>query len=175
MRPVGAHADERFLGQVLGERAVTDVETERADEAGPLHSAEVGELRVVGHTRKTHATPDRFQSTELSRVWPSYEAYAISFLIIGIIWVNHHGMYRLMGRVDRTMLFVNLGLLGTVALLPFTTAPVYGASIGLAFVNATACLVVYALVAAYFTVSYVTSDETSVATAPTASRSGSRT
>jgi hypothetical protein len=34
--------------------------------------------------------------------------------------------------------------------------------------------VVYALVAAYFTVSYVTSDETSVATAPTAA-GGSRT
>ena len=27
---------------------------------------------------------------ELARQWPSYVAYAISFLTIGIIWINHH-------------------------------------------------------------------------------------
>ena len=26
--------------------------------------------------------------------WPSYVAYAVSFLTIGIIWINHHAMIR---------------------------------------------------------------------------------
>ena len=26
----------------------------------------------------------------LLRIWPSYAAYAVSFLTIGIIWINHH-------------------------------------------------------------------------------------
>ena len=27
---------------------------------------------------------------ELLRLWPSYLAYAVSFLVIGAIWINHH-------------------------------------------------------------------------------------
>jgi hypothetical protein len=42
---------------------------------------------------------------------------------------------------------------------------IYGISIGIAFIDATACLVLSAVAAAYFTVSYVTSDETSAAAA----------
>jgi hypothetical protein len=26
----------------------------------------------------------------LGREWPSYFAYLVSFLVIGIIWINHH-------------------------------------------------------------------------------------
>ena len=41
----------------------------------------------------------------LVHAWPSYAAYAISFLTIGIIWVNHHTVFRQIARVDRTFLF----------------------------------------------------------------------
>ena len=34
----------------------------------------------------------------LLEIWPSYAGYAVSFLTIGIIWVNHHG---LMAQIDR--------------------------------------------------------------------------
>lgn len=54
--------------------------------------------------------------------WPAYAAYVTSFLIIGIIWVNHHGVFDLVGRVDRLTLFLNLLLLMTVVAIPFTTA-----------------------------------------------------
>jgi uncharacterized membrane protein len=58
----------------------------------------------------------------LLRQWPSYLAYLISFTVIGIIWVNHHGILALVARVDRPLLYLNLLLLLTVAGIPFPTA-----------------------------------------------------
>jgi hypothetical protein len=57
--------------------------------------------------------------SQLTGLWPSYLAYATSFLTIGIIWMNHHYCVETMGRPDRTLLFLNLLLLMTVAFLPF--------------------------------------------------------
>jgi uncharacterized membrane protein len=54
--------------------------------------------------------------------WPAFAGYLISFLTIGIIWVNHHVLVRQITQVDRTLLFLNLGLLLFVVLLPFGTA-----------------------------------------------------
>ena len=53
--------------------------------------------------------------------WPQYAAYAISFLVIGIWWVNHHACMAVIGRVDRTFLFANIALLACIAFLPFPT------------------------------------------------------
>jgi uncharacterized membrane protein len=58
---------------------------------------------------------------QLLHLWPSYLAYVTSFVTIGIIWMNHHHTVTLIGRIDRTMLFVNNLLLLTVAFLPFPT------------------------------------------------------
>jgi uncharacterized membrane protein len=58
---------------------------------------------------------------ELLRLWPSYVAYVVSFLTIGIIWVNHHAIFRLLAGVDRTMLFLNVLFLMVVAFIPFPT------------------------------------------------------
>jgi TMEM175 potassium channel family protein len=57
----------------------------------------------------------------LAREWPAYGSYVTSFLVIGIIWVNHHGVFGLVGRVDRIALFLNLLLLMTVVTIPYTT------------------------------------------------------
>jgi uncharacterized membrane protein len=54
--------------------------------------------------------------------WPSYACYTVSFLTIGIIWVNHHSLFALITRVDRPLLFLNLLLLMFTSLLPFPTA-----------------------------------------------------
>jgi uncharacterized membrane protein len=59
--------------------------------------------------------------SQLLHLWPSYLAYATSFLTIGIIWMNHHFCVETMGRADRTLLFLNVLLLITVAFLPFPT------------------------------------------------------
>jgi uncharacterized membrane protein len=65
---------------------------------------------------------DSSLAAALAREWPSYAAYVTSFLIIGIIWVNHHGVFQLIGRVDRVTLFLNLLLLMTVVAIPFITS-----------------------------------------------------
>ena len=57
----------------------------------------------------------------LLHLWPSYLAYATSFLTIGIIWINHHYCVETFARADRTLLFLNLLLLLIVGFLPFPT------------------------------------------------------
>jgi len=59
--------------------------------------------------------------SELLHLWPAYLAYATSFLTIGIIWVNHHAIFALIARPDRTLLFVNTLFLLVVAFIPFPT------------------------------------------------------
>ena len=59
---------------------------------------------------------------QLTAKWPAFAGYLISFLTIGIIWVNHHVLVRQITQVDRTLLFVNLMLLLFVVLIPFGTA-----------------------------------------------------
>jgi uncharacterized membrane protein len=60
----------------------------------------------------------------LGRQWPSYAAYVVTFLIIGVMWVNHHTVFQYIARVDRTLLFLNLMLLMGVAALPWPAAVV---------------------------------------------------
>jgi uncharacterized membrane protein len=92
---------------------------------------------------------------ELLAQWPSYAAYVISFLTIGIIWINHHAIFARLRAVDHSVLIWNLGVLLSVGILPFTTslmatylkessgeslaAAIYGASfffMGMIFVGA---------------------------------------
>lgn len=54
--------------------------------------------------------------------WTSYAAFALSFVVIGIMWVSHHSMFERILRVDRRLLFLNLFLLMGIAFLPFPTA-----------------------------------------------------
>ena len=61
-------------------------------------------------------------TSALLSAWPQYSAYAISFLPIGIMWLNHHTMAAHLRQVDRWMLLLNLLLLIGVVALPFPTA-----------------------------------------------------
>jgi len=58
----------------------------------------------------------------LLELWPSYIGFAVSFITIGIIWVNHHAVVATIQSVDRALLFKNLLLLLTVSFIPFPTA-----------------------------------------------------
>ena len=54
--------------------------------------------------------------------WPALLAFALSFAVIGLIWVSHHSMFEHIAHVDRGLLFTNLLLLLGIAFLPFPTA-----------------------------------------------------
>jgi uncharacterized membrane protein len=63
----------------------------------------------------------------LLALWPSYLAYAVTFLFIGQVWVNHHVMFDHIRAADRTVLLLNTLLLMVVAFLPFATSVLAGA------------------------------------------------
>jgi len=58
---------------------------------------------------------------ELTKLWPAYIGYAVSFLTIGIIWVNHHTVMGQLRGIDRTFLFINVFFLLCIAFIPFPT------------------------------------------------------
>ena len=58
----------------------------------------------------------------LVELWPSYLAYAVTFLFIGQVWANHHVMFDHIRAADRAVLLLNTLLLMVVAFLPFATS-----------------------------------------------------
>ncbi len=53
--------------------------------------------------------------------WPSYLAYATSFITIGGIWLAHHGILRRLQYANTRLMLINLLLLMAVSFLPFPT------------------------------------------------------
>jgi uncharacterized membrane protein len=58
---------------------------------------------------------------QLLHAWPQYFAYVVSFLTIGIMWMNHHTILAHVSRVDRPLLVLNLLLLMGIVAIPFPT------------------------------------------------------
>jgi uncharacterized membrane protein len=53
---------------------------------------------------------------------PTFLAYVLSFVFIGIYWNNHHHMLRASKGIDGAAMWANLHLLFWLSLVPFTTA-----------------------------------------------------
>src|SRR5687768_6845929 len=58
----------------------------------------------------------------LLATWPSFLAFVTSFATILIMWINHHGLFTMLRRVDRSVMFYNGVLLLMVTFVPFPTA-----------------------------------------------------
>ncbi len=71
----------------------------------------------------TIAQPSNY--SELARQlldrWPSLAAYVVSFLVIGIMWLNHHTVFSFVQRIDHGFFYRNLVLLMTVVFIPYPT------------------------------------------------------
>ena len=52
---------------------------------------------------------------------PTFLAYCLSFVYVGIYWNNHHHLLHATQRIDGSVLWANLHLLFWLSLLPFTT------------------------------------------------------
>jgi len=72
------------------------------------------ELRVPPHE------PGRLLAA-LEGMWPSVAAFLISFLRIAVIWLNHHALFVRIRQVDRTLIWLNLGVLLSCTIIPLPT------------------------------------------------------
>jgi uncharacterized membrane protein len=106
-------------------------------------------LLVLGFVLpELHDPGNRTLTLALLHLWPNLLAYALSFGVIGIMWQNHHALFRLVDRVDRTTVFLNLLLLGGTAFIPFATS-----TLG-SYPTLTASTFLYGMVLTYCSTAY---------------------
>ncbi len=68
--------------------------------------------------------PEKLTVEELLHDVPVLMSYLLSFVMVAIVWVNHHHVFQLTERVDARVLWLNNHLLLWVSLTPFVTAVV---------------------------------------------------
>jgi uncharacterized membrane protein len=66
--------------------------------------------------------PDEAAFSALWPLWPTAISYAVSYLFIAIIWINHHHLMRFVGPPTLGLIWINFVHLFMVSLLPFATA-----------------------------------------------------
>jgi uncharacterized membrane protein len=66
--------------------------------------------------------PDEPSFSALRPLWPTAISYAVSYLFIAIIWMNHHYLMRFVGPPTLKLMWINFVHLFMVSLLPFATA-----------------------------------------------------
>lgn len=72
----------------------------------------------------SHEATSRELHSYVLKMLPYFLAYAFSFLMIGIFWINHHHMFHLLEKTDESLLLQNLLFLFWMSLIPITTAMV---------------------------------------------------
>ena len=77
-------------------------------------------------TIKVDAPPklpdDATLTRQLLSQWPMLLAFTTSFFTIGIMWLNHHRLFKHIKHTDTGLLFINLVLLFIVVFVPIPTA-----------------------------------------------------
>jgi uncharacterized membrane protein len=71
---------------------------------------------------ESHYATNHDLTAALLHLWPNLIAYVLSFAVIAIMWQNHQALFRLVHRVDRRTVFLNLLLLAGTAFIPFATS-----------------------------------------------------
>ena len=69
-----------------------------------------------------HDAADADHVRALAQLIPSFVGFLISFAVIGMFWMGHHRAFSLARRYHPRILGWNLGLLATIAFMPFVTA-----------------------------------------------------
>lgn len=66
--------------------------------------------------------PERGDAAALWAKWPTFAAYALSFVLVSIYWVNHHHLLLTNPRMDRAAMWLNIQWLFWLSMFPFATA-----------------------------------------------------
>ena len=66
--------------------------------------------------------PEKASFSVLWTLWPTAISYAVSYLFIAIIWVNHHYLMQFAGPPTLRLIWINFVHLFMVSFLPFATA-----------------------------------------------------
>jgi uncharacterized membrane protein len=66
--------------------------------------------------------PEHPTFAALLGLWPTWLSYAVSYLFIAIVWVNHHYLMRYATEATHRLLWFNFAHLFSVSLLPLSTA-----------------------------------------------------
>jgi uncharacterized membrane protein len=116
-------------------RSLTRAQRPQAGAADPAFGVERAPRRVTGFTDAVFAITSTLLVLDirlpagtdhldrgLLALWPSYLAYAVTFLLIGQTWVNHHIMFDHIRTVDRILLLLNTVMLMIGAFLPFAAS-----------------------------------------------------
>jgi uncharacterized membrane protein len=74
------------------------------------------DIRVPQHREETTLRE------QLVDLWPNYLGFLLSFLVIGIMWANHHEIFGFIAHSNRTLVLLNLLLLLCIGFIPFPTA-----------------------------------------------------
>lgn len=66
--------------------------------------------------------PDQAAFSALLPLWPTAISYAVSYLFIAVIWINHHHLMRFADQPTLGLIWINFVHLFLVSLLPFATS-----------------------------------------------------
>ena len=108
---------------VHAKRPVNDKETNRIEAFSDGVFAIAMTLLVLEiRVPKLDVATDTALLHGLRELWPSFVAFAMSFAVVLIMWINHHELFRMVSRTDNRLLFANGFLMLMVTFIPFPTA-----------------------------------------------------
>jgi len=79
------------------------------------------ELRLPAHLAPDHPAGSPALWAALGSLWPRYLSFVVSFVVIGMYWLGHHRMFRLINRFNDQLVRLNLIFLFFVVVIPFPT------------------------------------------------------
>jgi uncharacterized membrane protein len=109
-----------------GVMAAPENQPQEEKETGRVEAFSDGVLAIaitllILEVRVPHVEEGGSLAQALLNLWPSYLAYGVSFTIIGIMWLNHHHMFKYIQRVDNAFLLLNTLLLMMITFVNFPT------------------------------------------------------
>lgn len=108
---------------------------------------------LVLDVRPPHGQPGQLLSGLLQQ-WPTYLAYAASYLYVAVVWLNHKAAFARIRVMNRGLHWANFGVLATTALLPFPTSVVAEAIENGNRTDARVAVALYALIGALLSASW---------------------